>query len=277
MHKKSIKKILIEVDKILFREKFKELCIFYINESTRRRERKIERRLDSYKSDLFNSGFSLVYAKNENSQINKLCDAYGTDKGESKKDNHPYEWESHNYADLYEMLFRCRRKNVQLLIECGLGTNNINLKASMGINGKPGASLRMWRDFFPSARIIGVDVDKEILFNEERIETFFCDQLKKKSIENFAKQSNLLENSADIILDDGLHTFKAGVSFFEGMIKFLSEDGIYLIEDVGPKNMILYKDYFSNLTKKFTVHFIEGKRAYHIYAGTNRLILIFKK
>ena len=49
---------------------------------------------------------------------------------------------------------------MQLLIECGLGTNNINFKSSMGINGKPGASLRMWRDFFPSARIIGVDIDK---------------------------------------------------------------------------------------------------------------------
>ncbi len=276
-HKKLIKKFLVEVDKILCREKFKKLYIFFINESRRKSVRKIERKLDSYKSDLFNSGFSFFYAKNENSQLNKLCDEYGTDKGESKKDNHPYEWDSHNYADLYEMLFRCRRKNVQLLIECGLGTNNINLKASMGINGKPGASLRMWRDFFPSARIIGVDIDKEILFKEERIETFFCDQLKKKSIENFAKESNLLKNSADIIVDDGLHTFKSGVSFFEGMIKFLNEDGIYLIEDVGPKDMILFKDYFSKLTKKFTVHFIEGKRPNYLYAGTNRLILIFKK
>ncbi len=265
MNKKLIKKILVKVDKVLFREKLKN---FYKNE--------LERRLVSYKSDLFNSGFNFYYAKNENAQINKLCDVYGTDKGESKRDNHPYPWKSHNYADLYELLFRCRRKNVQLLIECGLGTNNINFECSMGLHGKPGASLRMWRDFFPNARIIGVDIDKETLFNEERIETFYCDQLKKKSIENFAKKSKLLENSADIILDDGLHTFEAGVSFFEGMIKFLNEDGIYLIEDVHPNDMFLYKDYFSHFSEKFTVHFIKGNRPNDSHAGDNRLVLIFK-
>lgn len=264
MYKNLIKKIFIKVDKVLFRGKLYNL-----------RRNELERRVTSYKSDLFNSGFYFSYAKNDNSQINKLCDLYGTDKGESKKDNHPYLWKSHNYADFYEMLFRCRRKNVQLLIECGLGTNNINCKSSMGINGKPGASLRMWKDFFPSARIIGVDIDKEILFNEERIETFYCDQLKKKSIENFAKQSNLLENSADIILDDGLHNFKAGVSFFEGMIKFLNEDGIYLIEDVSPNDMYLYKDYFSSFLEKFTVRFIKGIRP-NEFVGENRLILISK-
>ena len=38
------------------------------------------------------------------------------------------------------------KKDVQLLIECGLGTNNISIVSSMGKNGKLGASLRMWID-----------------------------------------------------------------------------------------------------------------------------------
>lgn len=107
------------------------------------------------------------------------------------------------------------KKDIQLLIECGVGTNNINFSSSMGINGKPGASLRMWRDFFPNAKIIGVDIDKKVLFEEERIETYYCDQLKAISIENFSKKANLLENSVDIIIDDGLHNFKAGVLFLK--------------------------------------------------------------
>ena len=134
----------------------------------------------------------------------------------------------------------------------------------------------MWRDFFPSAKVIGVDIDKNILFNEERIETYYCDQLKAISMENFAKKANLSENSADIIIDDGLHTFKAGISFFEGMIKFMNEDGIYIIEDVEPKDMFLYKNYFSNLTNQFTIHFIKGDRPNTKSVGDNRLILIFK-
>ncbi len=261
-----IKNFLLKVDEVLFKRK---LINFYV-------QKIVERRLGSYKSDLYNYGFKLSYAKNENAQINKLCDKYGTDKGHSRKDSKPYEWMPHNYADFYEILFRCRKKDVQLLIECGLGTNDINLGSSMGIYGRPGASLRMWRDFFPNAKIIGVDIDKKILFEEDRIYTYFCDQLKAISIENFSKKANLSENSVDIIVDDGLHTFEAGVSFFEGMIKFLNEDGIYLIEDVAPKDMLLFKKYFSNLINKFTVHFIEGKRPDKNTAGYNRLVLIFK-
>ena len=36
----------------------------------------------------------------------------------------------------------------------------------MGINEKPGSSLRMWRDYFPVARVFGVGIDKKILFKE---------------------------------------------------------------------------------------------------------------
>lgn len=60
------------------------------------------------------------------------------------------------------------------------------------------------------------------------------------------------------------------------MIKFLNEDGIYVIEDVAPERMFLFKKYFSNLTDKFTVHFIEGKRPEKNNAIDNRLVLIFK-
>ena len=43
----------------------------------------------------------------------------------------------------------------------------------MNINGKPGASLRAWRDYFENALIYGADIDKNILFKENRINTFF--------------------------------------------------------------------------------------------------------
>ncbi len=250
---------------------FKEwLHNFYIKEV-------VERRITSYKSDIYNYGFSFTYAKKENSLINKLCDKYGTDKGETNGINQPYDWTSHNYSDFYEILFRCRNKDVQLLIECGLGTNNINVKSSMGINAKPGASLRMWRDYFPLARIVGVDIDRQVLFQEERIDTYFCDQLDSASIENFAMEANLSENSADVIIDDGLHVFDAGVSFFENMIRFLSEDGICVIEDVTPEDMNSYKNYFNGLTNKYSINFINGNRPNKIFGGDNRLIMIQKQ
>ena len=123
--------------------------------------------------------------------------------------------------------------------------------SSIEVNGGPGASLKMWKDFIPSARIIGVDIEREVLFKEDRIVTYYCDQLKKISIENFVKDAELAENSADIIIDDGMHNFKAGKSFLEVMIKFLNEDGIYIIEDIDGINMNYYKNYFSSLTTKY--------------------------
>ena len=41
----------------------------------------------------------------------------------------------------------------------------------MTLSGSPGASLRVWKDFFSNAKIYGSDIDKDILFNEDRIFT----------------------------------------------------------------------------------------------------------
>ena len=119
-----------------------------------------------------------------------LADKYGSDKGEVLPESNPYRWPSHSYADFYGLVFGIRRNDIKNVIECGLGTNNPNLKSSMGIDGKPGASLRMWRDFFPSANVIGCDIDKEVLFSEDRINTYFCDQTSSESINNFVKEEN---------------------------------------------------------------------------------------
>lgn len=262
-----LKELILKIDKLIFKRIFYN---FYITEI-------VERRIFSFKSKIFNYGFSFSYSKKENSLINKLCDKYGTDKGETQESNHPYDFPSHNYADFYDLLFRIRRKDVQLLIECGIGTNNMYKLSSNKVNGSPGASLRMWKEFFPSARIIGVDIEREILFKEDRIDTYYCDQLKKISIENFAKEAELVESSADIIIDDGMHDFIAGKSFFEVMIKFLNEDGIYIIEDVDGVNMNYYKNYFSGLTDKYSVHFIHGKIPNKVWLGHNRLVIIQKQ
>jgi len=36
----------------------------------------------------------------------------------------------------------------------------------------------------------------------------------------------------DIIIEDGLHTFEANVSFLEGSIEHLRPGGIYVVEDI---------------------------------------------
>ncbi len=60
---------------------------------------------------------------------------------------------------------------VRAVLEVGLGTNHRDVVSRMGFRGRPGASLRAFRDFLPNARIFGADVDCRVLFAEERIRT----------------------------------------------------------------------------------------------------------
>src|SRR5215469_12507693 len=82
----------------------------------------------------------------------------------------------HNYTTIYSALFNGRRHQPLRIFELGLGTNNPDLPSTMGVPGRPGASLRGWREFFPHAHVYGADIDTTILFQEARIKTFPCDQ-----------------------------------------------------------------------------------------------------
>jgi hypothetical protein len=82
----------------------------------------------------------------------------------------------------------------------------------MTVNGMPGASLRVWKDYFKNAEIYGGDIDKDILFEEDRIKTFYVDQLNTSSIE--AMWQKIRIKNFDIIINDGLHTTDANINFF---------------------------------------------------------------
>ena len=75
--------------------------------------------------------------------------------------------------------------------------------------------MRVWRDYFPNANVYGADIDKDILFSEERIKTFYIDQLNPSSIKDFWEKVNTKD--FDLIVDDGLHTFKAGITLFKNL------------------------------------------------------------
>jgi hypothetical protein len=119
---------------------------------------------------------------------------------------------------------------VKLVFECGLGTNNPDFQSNMTVDGMPGASLRVWRDYFKNAQIYGADIDKDILFQEDRIKTYYVDQLNTPSIEAMWKKIGM--QNFDIIIDDGLHTTDANINLFINSFNKLKKNGIYIIEDV---------------------------------------------
>jgi hypothetical protein len=187
--------------------------------------------------------FVVHYKKDRFCALSELCDKYGSDKGETGRHSHPYNWPSHMYANFYARVFRNYRRHVKSVFECGIGTNNPFLESSMGATGRPGASLRIWREYFQNAQIIGADIDRDILFEEERIKTYHVDQMDPSSI--CALWNNVGRTEFDIMIDDGLHTFEAGKCLFENSIRHLSEEGIYIIEDVDNSDLLKFIDYFS--------------------------------
>jgi hypothetical protein len=132
---------------------------------------------------------------------------------------------------VYSALFKRWYHRPLRIFELGLGTNNPDAPSNMGVFGAPGASLRGWRQLFPQALVYGADVDREILFQEDRIKTFYCDQLDRSSIRELWSHPDL-RGGADIIIEDGLHTFEANVSFLEGSLDHLRPGGIYICEDI---------------------------------------------
>jgi hypothetical protein len=145
----------------------------------------------------------------------------GSDKG----------WGLHNYTTVYSALFDNLRDRPVRFFELGLGSNNPDMPFYMGVNGTPGASLRGWRELFPHALIYGADIDRGILFEEHRIQTFFCDQLDAVAIRDLWSQP-ALAGQMDIIIDDGHHTFKANTVFLDGSLSRLHPGGIYVVEDI---------------------------------------------
>jgi len=146
---------------------------------------------------------------------------YGSDKGRGR----------HNYTMVYSALFQNLRDRPARIFELGLGTNNPTLASSMGKFGRPGASLRGWRELFPNAVIFGADIDRDILFQEDRIRTFYCDQLDSAVSRELWSQPELRE-PMDILIDDGLHSFEGNMSFLNESLDHIRPGGIYVVEDI---------------------------------------------
>lgn len=229
----------------------------------KRHEYKQLKILDNLKSEVKN-----IYYTRKSNILSELCEKYGSDKGFINIDNKPYNWHPHTYTTYYHSIFGLSRESVKYVFECGLGTNNPNLKSNMTKNGIPGASLRVWRDYFFNAQIYGGDIDKEILFEEKRIKTFYLDQLNSNSIKSMWE--NIGVDQFDIIIDDGLHEPEANYNFFINSFHKLKKDGVFIIEDIKNKNLVYLQNKLKNYAIDIVVGFTQSKKVF----DSNNLIII---
>lgn len=178
--------------------------------------------------------------------LDLLAEQYGTDKGGRNAPILNADRERHNYSQVYHQIFGARRPAVTNVLECGIGSKNQNVRGNMGPLAEEGASLRVWREYFPNAEIVGLDIDFECLFSEDRISTFQCDQTNSQQVSDLLGGLN---KRFDLIVDDGLHLFEAGRAFFLAAREFLSPGGYFFVEDVHAKDMLKWREFASGLSQ----------------------------
>lgn len=171
----------------------------------------------------------------------KMCRVmtkYGSDKGRL-----------HNYTTVYSALFKALYSQPLTIFELGMGTNNPDVPSNMGLFGAPGASHRGWRELFPRALVYGADIDRRILFQEDRIKTFYCDQLDRSSIRALWSRPDL-QGGADIIIEDALHTFEANETFLQESLEHLRPGGIFVTEDIESNDVEKWYDRLESFYSK---------------------------
>ena len=133
---------------------------------------------------------------------------YGTDKAAD-----------HWYTPLYHQRFKDVRKDPITLLEIGIG--------GYGDPTAGGKSLRMWRDYFPNATIIGLDI-----MPHDDIEGCVV-ELGDATDNRVLNHLGETYGPFDIVIDDGSHISADILKTWVGLWGFVRDGGWYVIEDLG--------------------------------------------
>lgn len=131
----------------------------------------------------------------------------------------------HNYLDFYQEQLPDQSFKGRLL-EIGI---------------MDGASMKMWREYYPKAEIVGLDIyNKEHLYNDDWGVPKSIKLLQvNATVEPFVRELGMF----DVVIDDGSHFMHDQQRSFELLYyKQLNKGGVYIIEDLWTSHI----DYYQN-------------------------------
>lgn len=155
------------------------------------------------------------------------------------------------YINHYQEYFEAIREKSITLLEIGVYR---------------GASLRMWREYFPNARIYGIDISRAYIHQWPGIPVFIGDATSKTFLQICL--DDMID--VDIVIDDASHKTTDQAVVFDFLFPKLNPNGIYVCEDLSTSFMPQYITppvtdaiaYFSELSHKVvkgeisSVHFV---------------------
>jgi len=139
-------------------------------------------------------------------KLNELANKYRSDKGYK-----------HGYTKYYDKFFSDFQDKEINILEIGFGE---------------GASIKMWLDYFPFAKVYCIDIGNFIQtdIKIERFIKFSGDQSNEDDLDSFIRFFG--KNSFDIIIDDGSHRSEDQVFTMNFLFPYLKSNGLYVIEDM---------------------------------------------
>jgi hypothetical protein len=150
--------------------------------------------------------------------LTDLADRFGSDKGSSK----------HRYSELYQMLFLPYRTRAIRFLEMGLMIGGPEHGASKDRETTDAPSIRMWLEYFPKAKIYGLDVSDFSWFQDPRFTFLSCDMDARENLRAAAGALPAL----DIIIDDASHASHHQQNGFLELFPKLASGGLYIVEDL---------------------------------------------
>jgi hypothetical protein len=143
--------------------------------------------------------------------LDRLAIQHGSDK-----------FGAHDYTRHYDACFRHLRDAPVRLLEIGIGGYD---DPAAG-----GASLRMWRDYFPHGQISGLDWYAKPGVAGDRIATYQGSQADPVTVAAILADNP--DRAFDIVIDDGSHRSEHVIATFLMLFQYVREGGWYVVEDV---------------------------------------------
>lgn len=144
--------------------------------------------------------------KNSNNDLFKIGSKFGTDKVHSGGP-------TVSYLNIMNEYLSHKRNDKLNILEIGV---------------REGNSILTWEEYFPNAKIYGIDIDDCTKHNNDRIKVIQGDQSDEDVLKRICEDVDYF----DIIIDDGGHINTDIITSFNYLFDRLRLGGLYMIEDL---------------------------------------------
>ncbi|MBM3560528.1 MAG: DUF616 domain-containing protein [Alphaproteobacteria bacterium] len=155
-------------------------------------------------------------------ELNRLANKYRSDKGDLY-------FNAHAYADIYEHYFAELRGKPIRLLEVGLLRHDVQARNPDGPYAEA-PSLQMWREYFESATLVGLDIA-----DFSAVPTILDCTIVRGNVENpddLARAADAAGGPLDVVIDDASHASHHQQQVLAGLFGQVRAGGLFIVEDL---------------------------------------------